>query len=1471
MTEAVPPSTANLVPLPANEAERLAALRRYNILDTPPEVAFDRITTLAARLFNVPIALVSLVDESRTWFKSCYGFDQSEVPRNISICGLTLLYNEVVVVPDAQQDDRFACNPLVQGETGLRFYAGAPLLTPEGLKLGALCLLDTKPRQALSDEQKAILADLAAIVVDELELRRAVSMQAVAEQKRQQAEEMRQEAAQHLQLYADVVQNAQVGIVVWQLEDLNHPGSFRLLVANPAASAATGLDLQPMVGKTMAESFPKLLQTPLIRHYMEVVRSGRSLDLGEVPYGEDGISPGIYSLKAFPLPNYCFGLAFENITARKQIEAQLQESERYNQQIAEAMPGVLFVHDLIEQQNVYTNRQITELLGYTSEQVQAMGENAVATLVHPDDLERVVSYLAVFCSAPDDAVLGIEYRARHADGQWRWMYSQSTVFNRTVEGLPHQILGVSIDISDRKQIEQALRESEEWARLAIQVAQLGGWRLHLDTNLVEMDQRMRQIWGEPDDAVMIPLPAVLERMHPDDRERVGNAVNAALDPQSSGSYEIEYRVVWDDGTERWVLAKGQAQFEGEGESRRTIDFFGTLLDITDRMRGEAERQQAEAALAEQEQRYRYIFEAVNVSIWEEDFSEVKAAIDQLKATGIQDFRQYFAEHPEFVQQMASLARLQDMNQATLKMLGAQDKTELLTSLDYIFLPETEAAFVGKLLAIAHEAPTFSTETVLQTLQGDRLDVWFTITFPPSSEPYDHVLVSLLDITQRKQAEASVRESEERLRLALTAANQGLYDLNVQTGDGIVSPEYALMLGYNPDEFVETNAKWRDRLHPDDLAMVYQTYEDYIAGRQNEYHVEFRQRTKAGDWKWILSMGKIVSWDQAGQPVRMLGTHTDISDRKQAEQALQQHSERLNLLYETTSELLSAKQPLELMNRLFDKLSAQMDLHYYYHFQVSEQEGQQRLQLMNYGGISQSQAQLFESIELGQAMCGLVAQERRQIVLNQVAIATHPNATFICSMGVSAYAGQPLMVHGRLLGTLSFASLTRTQFSPEEVELLQAISEQVAIALDRAELVASLQQQTEDLAQANRVKDEFLAVLSHELRSPLNPILGWTKLLQTGKFDAQKTKQALEIIERNAKQQVQLIDDLLDISRILRGKLTLSEAPVDLVFTIESALETMRLAAETKNIQIKTDLSASLPPVLGDVGRLQQIVLNLLSNAIKFTPDGGQVEVRLQQVEGRSQESGAESQKITNGLSLAPTCSYAQITVTDTGKGITPDFLPYVFESFRQEDGRTTRKFGGLGLGLAIVRQLTELHGGTVRAQSLGEGAGATFTIRLPLMKTQSLGFGDANSTDMASNETLLLQGIRVLVVDDEPDMRELIVTILEQAGAIAQMAASASEALAVLDQFQPMLLVSDIGMPETDGYELMRQIRNRASISSEQTPGFPQTVPKAIALTAYAMEQDQQQAFAAGFQRHLAKPIEPEVLIKAIVALMNQE
>ncbi|MEH2390601.1 MAG: response regulator [Nostoc sp.] len=400
-----------------------------------------------------------------------------------------------------------------------------------------------------------------------------------------------------------------------------------------------------------------------------------------------------------------------------------------------------------------------------------------------------------------------------------------------------------------------------------------------------------------------------------------------------------------------------------------------------------------------------------------------------------------------------------------------------------------------------------------------------------------------------------------------------------------------------------------------------------------------------------------------------------------------------------------------------------------------------------------------------------------------------------------------------------------------------------------QLMISLQEQTEQAQQANRIKDEFLAVLSHELRSPLNPILGWARILQTSQQDAAKTQYALETIERNAKLQAQLIEDLLDVSRILQGKLSLNTLPIGLTFTIKAALETVRLAAEAKSIQIESIFESNIAQVLGDSGRLQQVVWNLLSNAIKFTPHGGRVKVQLKRIDDEGEG--------VNEVDTHP-LEYAQIIVSDTGKGISGDFLPYVFDYFRQADGTTTRRFGGLGLGLAIVRHLVELHGGTVQAASPGEGLGATFTVMLPFIAAVKL---NQHDTEFDNRSDFNLNKLQALLVDDDKDSREFIAFLLEQYGAQVTEADSAHDALSSLRQAKFDLLISDIGMPDMDGYTLIRQIR-------KQLPDQGGEIP-AIALTAYAGEIDQQQALAAGFQRHISKPIEPELLIEAILTILG--
>jgi signal transduction histidine kinase len=908
MTETSSKPIALTAPLPANEAERLEALRRYKILDTPTEAAFDRITSLAARMFDVPIALVSLVDESRAWFKSCYGFELREVQRDATICSLALLSDDVLVIPDTRQDKRLTCNPFVQNEPGLRFYAGAPLLTHDRFNLGTLCLLDTKPRDALTDEQTATLEDLGAMVVDELELRLAARKIA------------QMDAA--------------------------------LLEVTQGVSTVTG------------EAF----FSALVQHFTKALGSD---------YTYIGLLTGDDKEAITTIAACAQGQIIDN------FEYLLQDTP---------------CGEVIRQQKMCCYPR----------GVQALFPKA--PLLEPLNVE---SYVAIpfFDSA----------------------------------GKPLGLLGV-------------------------------------------MD-------GKPLENVQL------------------------------------------------------------AESLLTIFAL--------RVATELERQQAEQM-------------RIQTLIKEQQYSR----------------------------------QLHGLTQAALAINA-----------------------------------TLSVEEVLQVITEQAYQIIGT-----------HQSVTSLTIDQNWAQ--------------------------------------AINAVYLSDKY----AQWQD-------------YNDQTDG--------------SGIYACVCHLNRSLRMTQA---------------------ELEAHPR-----WKGFGEAADRHPPMR-----------------------------------------------------GWLVAPLVGRD------------------------------------GRNIGLIQLSDKYEGEFTEEDEAILVQLAQMASVAVENTRLYEAQQRARTQAESANRIKDEFLAVLSHELRSPLNPILGWTKLLRGRKLDETATDRALATIERNAKLQAQLIEDLLDVSRILQGKLSLNVCPVNLPSIIKAAMETVRLAAETKSIEIQMRFEPGIGQVSGDSTRLQQVVWNLLSNAVKFTPIGGQIEITLEQI-------GSE----------------AQIQVSDTGKGISPDFLPHVFEYFRQADSTTTRRFGGLGLGLAIVRHLVELHGGTVAVDSLGEGQGATFTVRLQLRRESAAPKDETATTNSFTTvpETLPLTNIRVLVVDDEADSRDFLAFVLEQAGAEVTAAASASEALQALTQSKPDILLSDIGMPEMDGYMLMRQVR---VLESEQENKIP-----AIALTAYAGEMNQQQALAAGFQRHIAKPVAPETLVQEIEMILN--
>jgi PAS domain S-box-containing protein len=1045
------------------------------------------------------------------------------------------------------------------------------------------------------------------------------------------------------------------------------------------------------------------------------------------------------------------GIALD-ITERKQAEQALRESEARFQAIARNVPGMIYRYVSCADGSdafTYVSSGSRELLELEPTDV-LQDSSCIWNLFHPDDLPSLQESVAITINNLQPWQW--EGRLITPSGRLKWIQGKSRP-EPTEEGMVWD--GLLIDITERKQAEQALRESEEWARLAIQVGRLGGWRLHLETNLVEMDQRMREIWGEPEDAVMIPLPRVLERMHPDDRACVADAVSGAIDPQSTGGYEIEYRIVWNDGTERWVLAKGQAQFEGEGESRRTIDFFGTLLDITAAKQGEAERKHAEVALAQSNQTLQAIIQACPL------------AIMGLRSDGT----------------------VRIWNPAAERIFGWSQQ-EVLGK----FLPaipdDKQNEFLNNLAVTIQGQGLTGVEAQRQKKGNVPFDVelW---TAPVDETQAGISCVSVVaDITARKQTEAALRLSEERLHSFVSANVIGILFGDLEGGIQEANDEFLRIVGYTREDLQVGRLRWIDITPPEYLPLDEKAIvEARSRGACTPYEKEYIR--KDGRRVPVL-VGFSLAYGVREEAVAFI---LDLSDRKRAEESLRQSEERLRLA------LLVGQSGIwdwDIVNN---------------HITWSEQIYQfHGLTPETFSGKAEDFAELIHPEDRTKVLAAIqqTIEQRSSYEIELRAVQPSGAIRWLSTKGGVIFDSQGYPV--RMLG----ATID--------------ITERKAIEAEREQLLRREQFAREQAEAANRVKDEFLAVLSHELRTPLNPILGWTRLLRTRSFDATATDRALDTIERNAKLQSQLIEDLLDVSRILQGKVRLEARPVDLVTTIKAALETVRLSAEAKGIQIQTAFNSGVGQTNGDGNRLQQIVWNLLSNAIKFTPSGGRVQVRLDHL-------GTD----------------AQIQVSDTGEGISPDFLPSVFDYFRQADSSTTRRFGGLGLGLAIVRHLVELHGGTVKAESPGVGMGTTFTVQLPLMVSA---LTPGLEPRLPTQEMHHLNDVSILVVDDEADMRELIRFILEEQGATVRVAASAAEALQQISESLPDLVMSDIGMPEMDGYALMRQIRMNLSKQEKVIP--------AIALTAYAGDLNEQQALSAGFQRHLAKPIEPEQLLKAI-------
>ncbi|MBA4017072.1 MAG: hypothetical protein C0483_07870 [Pirellula sp.] len=658
---------------------------------------------------------------------------------------------------------------------------------------------------------------------------------------------------------------------------------------------------------------------------------------------------------------------------------------------------------------------------------------------------------------------------------------------------------------------------------------------------------------------------------------------------------------------------------------------------------------------------------------------------------------------------------------------------------------------------------------------------------------------------RESAETALRESREQLEIVVHGANVGVWfcplPFDVLNWDATVKAHFHL-----PADAPITIDTFYERLHPEDRERTRAAIAESIS-RREPYDIDYRTVSPDGrNTHWIRASGRAVA-DAAGEVVRFDGITIDVTERVRVQEELRAGEERLRLAVET------------------GRLGVwEMDL-------STRHMTSSPICKANFG---RSPDDLFSYEDLWASVHPDDVRRVRDAVQGSI----EQNAEYDTEYRNIWPDGSTHWVLAR--GRASYDALGTPQ---RMIGVTLDITDRKHDEDRRSALLEAERSARSSAERAGRMKDEFLATLSHELRTPLNAILGWSQILKMTGTDSAEAAEGVDVIERNARAQAQIIEDLLDMSRIISGKIELDVQHVDLAAVVRSSVHTMQPAADAKEIHIETKLDARATSILADTNRLQQVFWNLLSNAVKFTSRGGLVRVALQRVD-----------------------SHIEIRVIDSGEGIDPAFLPHVFDRFRQADATTTRRHGGLGLGLAIVKQLVELHGGSIRAESAGLGKGSTFVVSLPLSAVQTAPSptperrrsGDAAKLTVPKSESRFV-GLKILVVDDEADARALLRRLLEGCGAIVFVASTVDDALELIAQEQPDVIISDIGMPGEDGYSLIRRVR---ALPADRGGGIP-----AVALTAYARSEDRISAIVAGFTHHLAKPVEPAELIAVVSSI----
>ncbi len=1197
---------------------------------------------------------------------------------------------------------------------------------------------------------------------------------------------------------------------------------FRFTYVNRATTEMFNLAEEEFLGKTVFELFPDAAGNKFHREIARALSEQETIVFDNYyepldRWFENRVYPSADGLSVFT----------SEITGRKRSEEKLRQSEeRYRSIVNQTVAGIAEVD--LTGRFLTVNDRLCEIVGYAPEELLNF---RMQEITHADDLPGNVKQFNQL--AQDGAAFDIEKRYLRKDGSIVWVQNYVSVI-RDVSGKPQSIVAVINDITTRKRAEENLKHQKTLLESLTESVLDGIIIISPEGKILHFNRHFLDIWN---------FPAEIIESKSDERA-LEWAANQTVNPaeflarvnkvyeQPDG--EVREELLMNDGRvyERFgaPILSGDVRlgwvwtFRDITESKRAETNLALLAEISQdlaRLNGVDEIMQTVCAkigayLDLSACAFVEIYEAANEAIinhaWNREDAPKLIGIYRLEDFLTDEFQTAARDGEMFiVRDTATDSRTDAARYATLKIKS------------FLSVPMVQRGDWRFLFIVNHSAPHDWRADEIELIRELTTRIWTRL--------------------ERARAEDVLRESEEQLHALVDSIPQLAW---MAEPDGFIfwyNRRWYDYTGTTPEEMAGWG--WQSVHDADMLPSVLERWQASIqTGKQ--FEMEFPLRGRDGRFRWFLTRVNPLR-DSEGRIIRWFGTNTDIDEQKR----LNQRNQFIIRLDEAVRPLETAEEISLTMARL---LGEYLDAHRCAYAEVEADEDHFVIPSDYTKADTHSIVGRYRMADFGAEVLRLMRANQPYVVhdVNTDAQVSESDLAAYRMTAIQAVVCVPLHKNNRFTACMAVHQKTPRRWLPEEVELVTFVANRFWESIERARTVKrlheSLARETEarrSAEDANRLKDEFLATLSHELRTPLNAILGWSQMLQTHNLGADETEKALTTIERSARAQNQLIDDILDVSRIITGKLRLDVRAVDLSSVIAAAIDAARPAAEAKNIRLQTLLDPQAGPISGDPDRIQQIVWNLLSNAVKFTQKDGRVQVRLERVN-----------------------SHIEIVVSDTGRGIEQEFLPYVFDRFRQSDGSMTRRHGGLGLGLAIVRQLVELHGGSVSVESTGEGQGATFTVFLPLLPVRREPASDAPRVHPAARTGVSkdcppeLADLRVLLVDDEADSRELLNLVLDLCGAQVTTANSAAEAFGAFQREKFDIIVSDIGMPEEDGFSLISRIRN---LPNERGGDVP-----AIALTAYARSEDRVQALRAGFQMHVAKPVEPSELAVVVANLAGR-